>query len=1192
MRNANNTRTKNITSLNPTAAMNGSVIDVRKKKNGEGVCSFGNVASSIVEEIFPLVDQEEDSKKSKANSNGTDQIKGRKNTKSSSSSKRHQQKKQPLFAAVVQNLLLEERMCEVGVSFEINEGVEEKIMKNGAPKVVFTASDNKVDNDFIIDSLCQSKATSSHPSQLNCILDRFIDQRINDYEMKAIKGRDLQAFTAYLGQKLEEEKQMIANDMSVKSSSEIELEDTLPTIPIADVKSNLQQVNCACCNTVASHVNSWANNYQLFERNIVLKATNDEDERDDIFDAPNGVSIPVSTNYLDVDDDDPFAYAAFEDDDLDIEAGVQQPDRKDEQVDAASSLRLELRQLSSPKDSKRYLQIDPACTLNNEGETCAYPIDKQCIVSLVKCFIIPCGIGEVDFDNEDALTDEDIQFIKSRAESSEKEFVHHAFEMLQSLRNCKTELLDALEECSMRTIFDPRTSIRIRDVDEELNKLIKEIAQFLIRVTKYSCCFGWISEKPTPISILTKLWGEFDQLLVDLVKPALKVRGTETLVHKRSSKVPLAFCNTVVRDSHEQFIEFKIDKVDQFLNLLRREFLNRADWDSPTFLKCNTPGPLLRFCVFEAYSMRKHNISADSILFDEETIEYLNEMLDAKIGLPQVNKHTTLRVVELVEKDRIDRFKLAYKKVVEIVTKADARLTFQSSPDVTFLASAAEHYDSTRLDYELDEKKVSDSAPFLSLDYDDNQRNVTTVEDMTRALQKSGALWMQWIYIICMENYSRPPIKKFHINRELTRYMDGWVKNPCEGGGERKASIILATLLYRWLEAKFNEWHAELTREELLQEAMDLTTPQMPTKSSASSKKSKKKKSKKKKKVKDESKETPSSTGAIENSVSADRGDTYEAGKDTGIAVTVTEEDCIAEIIDASILHSSPDVGWTTVGAKKNAERDADTARDEEIARALQEQFLEEAKNYEAVGVEALSTKEINVETTSPIYTKETDKAIGDEKNSSQIKSRKGSKSQRAKANQANNDDMKIAKSRDLGIDNNSFLENRRGDENSIVIAQDASTARAATKAKDECSTRGTGVDANKSTDRNDIKAEVEISKHDTKSRDGTQKHNGVKKNARKKRNKLNKKKEEETSKADVNENGLSSTQDDEFDKRTADGNGETEMKQKDLDLSISTEQIQEYRPKIGVYDGDQFVDAETYLVSRMKEVQKKMVWL
>ena len=53
-----------------------------------------------------------------------------------------------------------------------------------------------------------------------------------------------------------------------------------------------------------------------------------------------------------------------------------------------------------------------------------------------------------------------------------------------------------------------------------------------------------------------------------------------------------------------------------------------------------------------------------------------------------------------------------------------------------------------------------------------------------------------------------------------------------------------------------------------------------------------------------------------------------------------------------------------------------------------------------------------------------------------------------------------------------------------------------------------------------------------------------------------------------------------------------TGKKQTQLTTQAAVEQTSGYRPKMGVYDGDHFVDAETYLVDRMKRVKKKLVWL
>jgi hypothetical protein len=1224
----------------------GSLIDVRKKKNGEEMCSFSSVATAITDEIFPIAVQQEDNNIIDANSNGPKQNKGLTNN-SSSSSKQHQQKKQPLFAAVIQNWFLEERMKARGMQLGSKKSKKKKKKKKkGAQAAIVTDDDGggndangesamiSLENGVTLSSTSQSAATTS----LDCVLDKFIDLQkdsVVDYELNVVDGRDLQSFTTFLGQKFESylDEQQQSQKLRCDTNQTLfgmDFVELLPTILMADVNNNAQKAECACGYAIRSHLNTWTDKYRSVEQRIVLEAKT-ENEEDDILghanENENGLSIPVCTNYLDAENDDPFAYGALIDDDFDLEAGAQSSEQQVEKIEGATSaLRLELRQISSPNDAARYLQVDPVYTQNNEGVKCVYPIDEQSILNLVKCIIVPSGIGEGgDIDaHECALNDKDIYFIKDRAESSENEFVHQFFDMLRSSETAKTKLMAAREEHARRTIFDPKTTVGLRGADEELNSLLRKMIQFLIRVTKYSCCVGWCSDKPTPISIVTKLWNEFDRLLVDLVKPALNVRGTEIQVKRRPGKVPQAFCNTAVRNCHDQLISLKIDKVDRLLYFLRSEFLHRPDCNSNNFLKTKIPSPMLRLCVLEAYSMRKHKISADDVFSNEESLESLNAMLDAKMELPQVNYHTTLRAVELSEKARVEKFKLAYKKVVETVTKADAHLACQSSPDVASLVSGAEMYESKRLNYELEEKNPSGSTSLLSLDYDDDPTNLTMEEDITRALNKSGALWMQWIYTLCMENYSASPSKKFHINRELKIYMDGEVKNPCEGGGERKVSVILATLIYRWLEAKYNEWHAELTREELLQEATELTTPQITTKGAAS-KKSKKKKSRQKKRDKEENNESSTSANVVETSSSNVDGESADdAGINAEIVATVTEEGeesatvPITNVLDFDdAFHSTSDVGWTTVGANTSKEdvqstEENNTARDEEIARALQEQFREEAKQYEAENMDTLSMKESSVENAASIAEEENTKKneISDDtapssatKSSGKAKTKKQSKSHKAKAKQTRNSDAKdIASQDDVAVKDESATSNcaKTGDR----AAQSQSKATpdkkpaATTMANDESLTTGNDANADKSVAPSQSKVEADKKKQVTEQTDDEfLTSNGAKEDKnvdQKSQSNADKKKQVATEAAAKVHDESSTSNGAKSSNSVANSQDETDKKQKQVVTTQATDKPtnEYYRPKVGVYDGDHFVDAETYLVGRMKRVKKKLVWL
>ena len=72
----------------------------------------------------------------------------------------------------------------------------------------------------------------------------------------------------------------------------------------------------------------------------------------------------------------------------------------------------------------------------------------------------------------------------------------------------------------------------------------------------------------------------------------------------------------------------------------------------------------------------------------------------------------------------------------------------------------------------------------------------------------------------------------------------------------------------------------------------------------------------------------------------------------------------------------------------------------------------------------------------------------------------------------------------------------------------------------------------------------------------------------------------------------LSTTHGDKSVNSTATGNDKADKKQEHFTPQATVKQTNDYLPKVGVYDGDQYVDAETYLVGRMKQVQKKLVWL
>ena len=1175
------------------------VLDIMQEKKREELCTFSGVASAITDEIFPIVDDQQD-EDNLEDIGSSKQNKMQRSSSRGHSSSKQQEKKQSLFASVIQNWFLQERMNARGLQLgsEKSKKKKKKKKKNGAQAAAGVdinssgVGSDAVDSSAVEEALdigatfsnttSQATATSTF-GKLDSILDRFIDLQIDGsespYEVNTVKGRDLQAFTTFLSRqfqnhldKQQQPRQKKAENKPRKSSSteNDDMTNVLPTILMSDVNNDADKAECACRYAIRSHLNTWADKYQSIDQRIVLEAKNDSDEvyyRDqtNASHSDNDLSIPVSSNYLDV-DDNPFDYGALTDDGFDVEAGnlSSELDRQQdcEKIeDAPSMLRLELRQITPPDDTRRFLQVEPVSMHNNEKDALLYPINEQSILNLVQLVIVPNGIGGGGggkIDNGSTLDEKDIAFIKDRAESSENELVHQVFDILRIMEGAKIKFWEAREDINRRSNMAVTSSRVLRIADEELNCALKKIGQLLIRVTKHCICVGWHNERPTPISIVTRLWNEYEEVLVDLVKPFFKSRGTCIRASDRNGKIPQAFCNASILNAHLEAVSKKVDRMDRLLYFLRSEFLRRPDQTKSNFLALNVPSPMLRLCVLEAYSMRKHQISGDGTFLNEEC---LNELLDAKIALMHIKHHSTLRVTELEEGERMNRFRLAYKKVVDIVTKADAHLTCQSSPEVSSIASASEMYESTRFDYELEERGATETQTFLTLDCeydDDQQKSMELEENMTRALNKSGAIWMQWVHVLCMENYSISPNKKCHINRELKTFMDGEIKNPCEGGGERKVSVILATLLYRWLEARYDEWHAELTREELLQEAMELTTPQV-----SASKTSKKKKSKRKKRNKDENNDSSSAAKIIESiSSSIEKEDSVDAESIVEMLPTVSED------TDSSVHNpilsgldngdASSHVGWTTVGVNPKSEKvlhsngDSSTARDEEIARALQEQFQEEAKQYDALNTDIPAVEGSSADTVTSIALEngagngKIEPATAKAGASTKTKTKKQTKSQEKKASQKTKDESSTSNKSEKSVDE---------------IQVDHKPSRVSNNETDPATATKSNVDS-----------KTTKTKKQPKSRNiNSKQSNAGHKDDSSTNNNKNAKSEKNATKSQVEA---------------------LDQKQSPALSPTPTKQSNEYQPKVGVYDEEKFVDAETYLVGRMKRVQKKLVWL
>ena len=129
----------------------------------------------------------------------------------------------------------------------------------------------------------------------------------------------------------------------------------------------------------------------------------------------------------------------------------------------------------------------------------------------------------------------------------------------------------------------------------------------------------------------------------------------------------------------------------------------------------------------------------------------------------------------------------------------------------------------------------------LGVDYNAAKREVER-----ECLREASSRVMGWITSFCSgkDNNNESPLFPLDLPSRLSVWLNSTSDNmKCSGdGGEHRVSSILSGLIYRWLEAQCLEWHAELTRDELLKSMEESAVVDIPSEGGRKSKKKKKKK--------------------------------------------------------------------------------------------------------------------------------------------------------------------------------------------------------------------------------------------------------------------------------------------------------------------------------------------------------------
>mmetsp|Transcript_1951 Transcript_1951/g.4244 ORF Transcript_1951/g.4244 Transcript_1951/m.4244 type:complete len:1399 (+) Transcript_1951:406-4602(+) len=780
------------------------------------------------------------------------------------------------------------------------------------------------------------EAPKGTPSTTN--LDVFLDSIIDSGKIPdAIPKRDLDSFSAFLARKFvtqfreynrryqqqqnsnekikgggrrdgKENNSPDANDTSDNNLSIEEFEhfmpcmefrDSLPTVPLNEVKKIAELITCRQCRTAALHYlrshsiwslasirshDDWIEEefktndprggkknqkkLRLWEGGLL---DDDTPERCLAVDSCSldgrlnrsgrshgGLSIPIIHDDLDC----AFDYLALDDSGIDLETGLPEPTETNHGAKNVASFRVELYPVHD-SDQNLCLQMEQSVSCK-EG-IAEYPFSSDDIIRFIRTLLLPFGMEMAQFSNDDPdgveqsrppLSDRDFNIISGEAKDLLNE-VKVAFaapdQLLQDLRR----KMDEVKDSNNRTHFDSTTATKLHEVDKQCDGSVIALGNALLTFTRICCYVGWSSEYgPFLMEKLTDAWKKFDDSLQSMVKPVMEHRGNRVGVEGRPGAVPHAYLSATVRASLEKTVRAKLESAESLHQSLNNLILGVPPKKYKDQLSEHAPSVMLILSIVHSYYKCVHRDQSKCVFPSREIEMQVRDLIDAKISLAQKTTiSASLEQMKSKEKEMYDDVREKDAMVFDVVEAQMIDLTGEESP-LQFLMDGYDKHEAIRV--ECDKQHHLLAAKSIALDdYHLDHADVTLI------LKKSHETLMQLIYLICMRQHKEHPGERKLMSLRLKHWMerakgcqyastddakdDGKSEN-CDGrassDGRRRINSIVSTFLYRWLEARCSEWHAELTRDELLQ-SMEMDDPVL-TVSEGVSKLSKKKKSKRK----------------------------------------------------------------------------------------------------------------------------------------------------------------------------------------------------------------------------------------------------------------------------------------------------------------------------------------------------------
>jgi hypothetical protein len=441
------------------------------------------------------------------------------------------------------------------------------------------------------------------------------------------------------------------------------------------------------------------------------------------------------------------------------------------------------------------------------------PFDLHGVERLTRDLILPCGLPEMEDPDAYILTDQQFHDILTRQRDLE-------LPISTRLRDMKVQKDDILEKLRMDETsswpsedFNLKFGHTMRDMDQQCESLLGDWLELLLLLTKHYggiVPLGWATDK------IAHFWAAYSEGVNNIIRESLNHEAVLIRISSSSGVIKQMFLDASHRNSYRQLIQEKSRAVfaihDEIFDYIVQEDEEEGE---ASFLKT--------LLTYESFSFVTSNESTAAKSGLDLTCEsLLKAWTECSVTVHCPNSKTLLTTQE-------ERTNMLSELLTQVSTTLEEEYVILEDrlrpQDISQWKDMRHRYKESSMEPALRENPD---------DEDDGSYARNLAERRKRLGCMTGIAVSQWLYIREMQrttsitNKATIPIrlKEWMIAAERRDHLTLPGNQDCMGnGGKRRLACIIASLYYKWLVARCDEWHADLIHTELLEDATFVLHP-------------------------------------------------------------------------------------------------------------------------------------------------------------------------------------------------------------------------------------------------------------------------------------------------------------------------------------------------------------------------------